>query len=285
MRKRASASYVASIPTGWLWLLLSPAILIVCFLVIYPVTIAFITSLSGEAGFTLEHYSAFFADPESYASLMRTLGVAVSTTIASIALSLCIAYAGRAWPGWATTLRMLAIIPLGVPVLVAGYSLMLFFAENGLFNNVLVHVLGVLSQPLPISYTMPGLTIACTWRFFPYTALVVMGAMEDLDRSLEDAAAIAGANPIQVFWRVTLPVLAPAIVTGGVLTFVTTFGTFSIPLIMGGGEDLLSVVAYRHISGRFEWAEGSTVVIVMATLQLALLIAFRRSTSHRESSQ
>ena len=162
-------------------------------------------------------------------------------------------------------------------MLIAGYALALFYAENGLFNNLLVRVLHLLSDPLSISYTWTGLVVACIWRFFPYTGLLVIAALQAIDRNVEQAAASTGANPWQVFARVTLPLIAPAALTGGILTFVSTFGTFSIPLIMGRGGDVLSVMAYRKVSGAFDWPVASTIVIVMAVIQIAVLVGLRRA--------
>jgi ABC-type spermidine/putrescine transport system permease subunit I len=257
---------------------LAPGLLIVVCLVLYPLGLAIVSSFGLDAGsFTLSHYAAFFSEAESYRALLRTVGLAFSTMLASIVLSIPLGYIGRA-PNWVGTfVRTLVALPLAVPVLIAGYGLALFFSNNGLLNNILVHVLHLFSRPLTISYTWAGLVIACVWRFFPYTALLVISAMQAIDRNVEQAAASIGANPVQVFWRVTLPMIAPAALTGGILTFVSTFGTFSIPLIMGRGGDVLSVMAYRKISGTFDWPSAATIVLVMAVVQVGVLIGLRRA--------
>jgi ABC-type Fe3+ transport system permease subunit len=173
----------------------------------------------------------------------------------------------------------LVALPLAVPVLIAGYALTLFFSDNGLFNNVLVRVLHVLGGPLHIAYTWGGLVAACTWRFFPYTGLLVITALQAIDRDVERAAASTGASPVQVFWRVTLPVIMPATITGGILTFVSTFGTFSIPLMMGRGGDVLSVMAYRQLAGKFDWPAASAIVVVMSVIQIGVLAGLRSGVS------
>jgi ABC-type spermidine/putrescine transport system permease subunit I len=258
-------------------LALGPGLAIVVCLVLYPIGLAIAASLGiGSGGPTLQRYVAFFSETESYRALVRTVGLALATTAASIVLSIPLGYVGRI-PGWIGTLvRVLVALPLAVPVLIAGYSLALFYADNGLLNNLLVRVLHILADPLSISYTWTGLVIACVWRFFPYTGLLLISALQAIDRNIEQAAASTGANPFQVFGRVTLPLIAPAALTGGILTFVSTFGTFSIPLIMGRGGDVLSVMAYRKISGAFDWPVASTIVIVMAVIQIAVLVGLRR---------
>ena len=277
MRAAESPGVIAIPSPLWLAVALMPGLAIVVCLVLYPIGLAIWASLGlSSGGPTLQRYIDFFSEGESYRALVRTVGLALATTAASILLSIPLGYVGRT-PGWIGTLvRVLVALPLAVPVLIAGYALALFYADNGLFNNLLVRVLRILSDPLSISYTWTGLVIACVWRFFPYTGLLVISALQSIDRNIEQAAASTGANPWQVFWRITLPLIAPAALTGGILTFVSTFGTFSIPLIMGRGGDVLSVMAYRKVAGTFDWPVASTIVIVMAVIQIAVLVGLRR---------
>ena len=274
----AAASTIATPRPLWIAGALAPGLAIVVCLVLYPIGLALWLSLTSSTGaLTLQHYVDFFASGDSYRALLRTLGLALATTAASLVLSIPLGYLGRIPGSIGTLVRVLVSLPLAVPVLIAGYALALFYAENGLFNNLLVRVLHLLSDPLAISYTWTGLVVACTWRFFPYTGLLVIAALQAIDRNVEQAAASIGANPSQVFTRVTLPLIAPAALTGSILTFVSTFGTFSIPLIMGRGGDVLSVMAYRKVSGAFDWPVASTIVIVMAVIQIAVLVGLRRA--------
>ena len=260
----------------WLGIGLTPALAIVVLLVLYPLCLAIWTSVESPDGPSLARYVAFFTSADSYGALLRTIGLALATTLASIALSIPLAYIARTHSALGVVIRMLVALPLAVPVLIAGYALTLFYAENGLFNTVLVRILHVLAEPVTLSYTWTGLVVACTWRFFPYTGLLVISALDATNRNVEEAAAITGASPWVVFWRVTLPLIAPATLGGAILTFVSTFGTFSIPLLMGNGRDVLSVVAYRKATGAFDWPGAATIVLIMAIVQIAALVGARR---------
>lgn len=277
MRTKDSSEglFIATVSLRWCWLALLPAIAIVVVLVLYPLTVAMLASVRTDRGLSASRYIAFFTTPKSYTILLQTLVISCAATAGSVLVSLPLAYVVRRSGRTRTLLRVLTTTPLAVPVLISAYALTLFFAEHGLFNYLLVHLLHVSPGPVRISYTWPGLILACVWRFFPYTALVVMGALESLDPSLEEAAYSTGARPYQVFLRIGLPLLTPAIVTGSVLTFIGAFGTFSIPLIMGRGQDVLSVVAYRAATS-FDWGTAATVVVIMATIQLTLLAFYTR---------
>lgn len=279
-RGTRDATFVASLSLPWCWLALLPAMAIVLALVVYPLGVAVLASVQSSDGISLARYVRFFTTPASYAILLRTLAVSCLATLGSVLLSLPLAYVVRRHARTRTFLRVLTTTPLAVPVLISAYALTLFFSEHGLFNYVVVQVLHLAPRPLAISYTWPGLILACIWRFFPYTALVVIGALEALDPSIEEAAYSTGARPYQVFFRIGLPLLAPALVTGSLLTFIGAFGTFSIPLIMGRGQDVLSVVAYRAATS-FDWGTAATVVVIMAVVQLALLAVYTRSLGRR----
>jgi ABC-type spermidine/putrescine transport system permease subunit I len=269
--------YLSTFRIGWLALAIAPGLLIVVLLCAYPLLLAANASLSGPDGTSIGKYVAFFSEAVTLNALVRTVLLAVATMLISVVISIPLGYVARGSAAIGTLIRLLVALPLAVPVLIAGYALTLFFSTNGLFNNVLVRVLSVITEPITLSYTWGGLVIACVWRFFPYTALLVITAIGSMNRQIEDAAAIAGATPLQTFWRVTMPLVAPAALTGGVLTFVNTFGTFSIPLVMGGrsSSEVLSVMAYREIAGRFDWPAASTIVLVMAVIQITTLVVLR----------
>jgi len=276
----APANYVSTPNPWWLTASLLPGLAIVLCLAVFPICLAIWTSIVVDSGsLSARHYIKFFSNLESYQALLRTLGLASATTAVSIVLSVLLGYIGRISMGVGTAVRTLASLPLAVPVLIAGYALALFFSDNGLFNNLLVRVLGIISEPLSISYTWVGLVVACVWRFFPYTALLTINALDSIDSNIELAAASTGASPWQVFTRVTAPIIAPAVLTGAILTFVSTFGTFSIPLLMGRGGDVLSVMAYRKLSGSFDWPAAATIVIVMAVIQIIVLTAMKSAVN------
>ncbi|MCQ0989753.1 hypothetical protein, partial [Jiella marina] len=174
---RAGGDFLARTGRGELAFAMAPAIILVVLLCIYPLGLATTASLEGDTGFTLSRYVEFFTSAETARPLLRTVTLAVATMLVSIAISIPLGYVARSSPILGTLIRLLVALPLAVPVLIAGYALTLFFSRNGLFNNVLVQVLSVLSEPMTISYTWSGLIIACVWRFFPYTGLLVITAI------------------------------------------------------------------------------------------------------------
>jgi putative spermidine/putrescine transport system permease protein len=265
------------------FVLMAPALILLAGLFFYPLAVVVYTSLSGPQGVSLAHYAKFFSDERSYAALMNTIKIAVLSTVGCVLISLPLALLLRRSRRYRAFMRTLITLPLMVPVLIASYALTLFFARNGLFNYLIVRVLHLASERLTISYTLTGVILACVWRYFPFVAIVVSGALESLNPSLEEAAASLGASPMRAFRDVILPLLVPSIVTGSILAFVGTFGTFSIPLIMGRGEEVLAVLAYRYEAVFFDSGSASTVAVVMIVVQALLLTAFARLLRGRVS--
>ena len=273
----AAASTIATPRPLWIAGAIAPGLAIVVCLVLYPIGLALWVSLTSSAGaLTLQHYVDFFASGDSYRALLRTLGLALATTAASLLLSIPLGYLGRIPGSIGTLVRVLVSLPLAVPVLIAGYSLALFLCgERAVQQSAGARAASPVRPAFDFLHGRPR-------RRLHLAVLSLHGTSDHCgaagDRpQFEQAAASTGANPWQVFARVTLPLIAPAALTGSILTFVSTFGTFSIPLIMGRGGDVLSVMAYRKVSGAFDWPVASTIVIVMAVIQIAVLVGMRRS--------
>lgn len=255
---------------------MTPALVVIGVLGLFPIVLVLVYSVEGPQRLRLDAYVRFFSNPRHYAALLNTIGIAVLSTLGSVVVSLPLAFLLRRSQRYRALMRMLITLPLMVPVLIAAYALTLFFANNGLFNYLLVQVLHLVPQRLEISYSLTGVMLACIWRYFPFVAIVVAAALESLDPSLEEAAASMGASPARAFRDVVLPLLLPSILAGSILVIVGAFGTFSIPLIMGRGQDVLSVLVYRYFAVSFDTVSASVVATVMVVIQLALLILYTR---------
>lgn len=275
---RRPAAFVSA---GLALALLAPGLVVLGALFLYPLVVVLLSSLGWPELTTITYYSRFLADPRNYTAMVNTVQIAILSTVGSVVVSLPLAILLRHSPRYRTLIRTFITMPLMVPVLIAAYGLTLFFAQNGLFNYLVVELLHVVPERLRISYTLLGVVIACIWRYFPFVAIVVAAALESMDPSIEEAAAITGAGPLKVFRDITLPLLVPSILTGSILVFVGTFGTFSIPLIMGRGQDVLSVLAYRYHAVFFDEENASTVAVMMLVVQVVILTAYTRALGRR----
>lgn len=261
-------------------LLLLPAFAAFFGLFFYPILITFVQSFRPEGqtdGFTFSNYINFLSDPNGRDVIVLTFVLAIGATFFSLLFSIPLALILREKVRGHRFFRLLVLVPMMVPGLIGALGLLLFFGSRGWFNLAIL-LLPFVQEPLTINYTLQGLILFYVWLYFPYTCLTTLSALEGLDRAVEEAGAVAGANPRQVLRYLIIPQIIPGVLAGSVLTFMTAFGAFSIPLIAGGNYRPLSVQIYKEVSSFIpaHWSAASAMAIVMGILQVTALTLYMR---------
>jgi len=262
-------------------LMLAPGLASFFGLFVYPILVTIVRSLKPEgqsAGWTLENYINFLSKPSARGVILLTFILAISSTLLSIVLSVPLALILREKVRGHRLLRLTILVPITVPGLIGAFGLLLFWGSRGWVNLFLTQFVPFIHEPIRVNYTIPGLILFYVWHYFPYTCITTLSTLESLDRSIEEAAAVAGANGWQVLRHIVLPLIMPGILAGSVLTFMAAFGSFSIPLITGGNYRPLSVEIYTQIDvfTPARWSMASAMAIVMAALQVVFLSLYMR---------
>lgn len=250
-------------------------------LFLYPMFVTVLRSLRPEGqeiGWTLEHYLNFLGKPAFRNSILLTFVLAISSTLLSIVLSIPLTLALREKLRGHRLLRLTILLPITIPGLIGAFGLLLFWGGRGWANLLLMQLIPFINEPVRINYTIPGLILFYVWHYFSYTAVTTLSTVESLDRTIEEAASVAGANNWQVLRHIILPLIMPGILAGSVLTFMAAFGAFSIPLIAGGNYRPLTVEIYTQIDvfTPARWSAASAMAVIMATLQVAFLTVYMR---------
>ena len=184
--------------------------------------------------------------PETLSALWLSLLTATIATILCLVLGVPLALLiSRAEGTLAAILRALTTLPLVLPPLVGGLALLTLLGRGGLFGDWL------LSIGIRIPFTTPAVIIAQTFVALPFLVISVEGAVRAQDGGYERAAESLGGKPWTVMRRVTLPLLAPSLVAGAILSFTRALGEFGATALFAGN------------------AEGST-----RTIPLAIYTAF-----------
>jgi sulfate/thiosulfate transport system permease protein len=205
------------------------------------------------------------------------------TLLAALAVAAINAVAGTliAWvlvrddfPG-KNVVNSLIDLPFALPTIVAGLVLIALYGETG--------VLGISG----ISFTMIGVVLALLFVTLPFVIRAVQPTLMELDTEMEEAAASLGARPRTIVWRIILPNLAPAILTGTALAFARAVGEFGSLVLISGNIPGETQVASLYIFSRIESGDvsGATAVsIVLLTISVGILLLFhvvnRWSTRH-----
>jgi putative spermidine/putrescine transport system permease protein len=163
------------------------------------------------------------------------------------------------------------------------YVWLLALSDNGIVNGSLI-ALGLISHPLRLTYNEFAVVLAMVDWVLPFSIFSLVGAIQNIEPSIEQAAQSLGANKIQTFLRVTLPLSVPGIVAAVLLSFLGEITSFVIPMIMGGGRfDFISNLIYQKIifSTNFPFGSAASMILLAVTMIIGYGInrALMRKTS------
>ncbi|HEV8471006.1 MAG TPA: iron ABC transporter permease [Candidatus Limnocylindria bacterium] len=194
--------------------------------------------------FTLANYALVLQSTELRDTLATTVAFAVATTMLSVALGVLFAVllTRTDLPG-RRFLHDIVILPFYVSPLVLAFAWAIVYGPSGFATIGVGTILGLPTWQL---YTVGGMAVVAAVYFVPYSYLYATGSLALTDPQLEDASRIAGAGPFRTLWSITLPLLRPAILSGTLLTLVSTVELLSIPLVLGQpvGVQVLATFLY-----------------------------------------
>ena len=225
--------------------------------------------------FTLKHYIRFFTDPDFLLVLWRSIKIAVKTTLICIALGYPIAYFIAFSSDRIRNILILAItLPTWINTLVRTYAWIGLLSEGGVIQQVL-NIFGLGQEEL--LYTEGAVLIGMVYNFIPFMILQINTSLSKMDKSLVEASNDLGANGLQTFLRVILPLSLPGVVSGISLVFLPAVSSFSIPKLLGGGQFFLigNVIENQFITVG-EWNFGSSISLIMAMIMMATMYVVRR---------
>ncbi len=228
-------------------------------------------------GLTLANYVRFLGDPFYLTALWATLQLGLTVTVLSTLMGYPVAYGlVRSRHRFKTALRLLVVAPLLVSVVIRTYGWIVLLANNGAVNNALLG-LGLVEAPVRFMFTHLGVTIGLLHFGLPVAILSLVGVIETVDRTLEDAARGLGATPLQAFLRVTLPLTLPGIAAASMLVFSSAVAAFVIPALMGGPSLIvLPTLIYQQMNDTLEWGFGGAVATILLLVSLGLFLLYQR---------
>ena len=242
-------------------------------LLVIPLGRLLYASFLDDAGrFTAKHYREFLAYPYYARTIGHSFLVSSLVTLSALVVAVPVAFlvARVDIPGKAL-LKTLAILPLVSPPFIGAYSWILLFGRAGYVTSGLQRI-GI---TIPTVYGMHGIVLALTLNLYPFIFLMVAGALQALDQTLEEAAQGLGSSPWRVFWTVTVPVTMPSILGGALLVFLTAFAEFGAPMVIGEGYQVLPTVVYslfvNEMGGNPAMASTAATLLVLCTTGILLV--------------
>jgi sulfate transport system permease protein len=160
-------------------------------------------------------------------------------------------------------------LPFALPTAVAGIALTALYAKNGWLGQYL-EAIGI-----KVAFTPLGVLVALVFIGLPFVVRTVQPVLEDLDTEIEEAAASLGARRLQTLWRVVLPALAPALLTGFALAFARSVGEYGSVIFIAGNLPMVSEITPLIIITKLEqydYAGATAVASVMLVASFVLLL-------------
>ena len=211
------------------------------------------------------------ADPRVLAALRISFGLSFAAALLDAVFGLLVAWVlvRYAFPG-RRFIDAMVDLPFALPTAVAGISLAAIYAPNGWLGAPLE------SLGIKVAYTPLGIFIALVFVGIPFAVRTVEPLIAEIDRETEEASATLGASRAQTVWRVVLPPLVPAMLTGFALAFARAVGEYGSVIFIAGNLPYLSEIAPVLIVIRleeFDYAGATGIAVIMLAISFAALLA------------
>jgi putative spermidine/putrescine transport system permease protein len=264
-------------------LLSLPACLTVLALFAYPFLYGLIISFHGgyvgEGPWTLDNYSRLFTDHTlNFARILgNTFTIALPTTLASVLLSIPLAYYMRHGIRAERLITIMLILPITAGTVMVAQAMLTYFNPRGWFGRIFVLVLswfGIKTDAPTILHTPIAVDIALMLMGFPFVFLLVLGYMSAVSPDLERASRMLGANEWQTFWRINFPLSLPGIAIAFSLNFVANFSVFPTAVVVGdpnGASNVVAYAAWYQAFVNYNLPMGTSIAIAMGFIQLAII--------------
>lgn len=227
---------------------------------------AFTTQGNSVATFqlTFDNFIKFF-DPVFLKVLLKSLQIALITTVICICLGYPIAYTiSKLTDRRQTVMILLLTLPMWINMLVRTYAWKSVLDDTGIINSLL-GMIGL--GPIHMMNTDFAVILGMVYNFLPFMILQIYTALAKMDQSVIQASYDLGANRFQTFIRVTFPLSLSGVISGITLVFLPAVSTFVIPQLLGGGQYVLigNLIETQFVSIG-EWNFGSAISLIMAAI-------------------
>lgn len=249
---------------------------------------SFRSAALGVAGeFTLKHYIHAYSDPLTYELLINSFLFAFGSALVSVALAGTLAWiAIRTNAPFRRVFELTAIVPnIFPPVMLAVAWTLLLSPRTGLINRFLMQSFDLAQAPFNI-YSIPGMVFVEGLITTPLAFLLISAALYSMDPSLEESARVAGSTNLQVAWRITFPIIRPALLAAVMLNFVRAIESFDTPAIIAlpARIEVFTTKLYREAIGAFPPNQNLAAAYAVSLLIITMLFVYfyRRLTARSE---
>lgn len=226
----------------------------------------------GVSGLTLVNFQKLLGDAFFLQTLWLSVRLSLEVTVVTLVLGFPLAYLyTRLGPVPRLAILFITLLPLLTSAVVRSFAWIVILGKHGLINAALLGV-GLVDTPVKLLFTHEGVRIAMAQVQLPFMLLPLINAMEQLDPTLEKAAISLGASQARAFFRVTVPLSAPGVVAGAILSFALTISAFITPAMVGGGSyTVMPTLIYQSAIITLDWPTASTTAFILLVVALIVV--------------
>jgi multiple sugar transport system permease protein len=265
------------------YMLVAPAVIAMLLVTVYPILYAIVLSLQkvdlrfpGESGFVgLDNYSAVLTSDLWWQGVFNTALIAVVSVAIELVLGIGLALVMHRALFGRGIVRTATLIPYGIVTVVAAFAWFFAFDPSSGFVNGLPFVPDTKAWFGSHGSSLAVIIMAEVWKTTPFMALLLLAGLATIDEGLYEAARVDGATAVQRFFKITLPLLKPALLVALLFRALDAFRVFdSIFVMTRGSQDTesVSILGYNQLISRLNLGLGSAVSVLIFVL--VLLIAF-----------
>lgn len=272
------------------YLMVLPSLIIIVCFALYPVAQAFWISLHtyklnmpglGQPFVGLQNYIGLLQDERFLRALYNTFYFSFWSVLLEFIIGLAIALLiNRAFVGRGIV-RAAVLVPWAIPTVISATMWKFMYNDQlGVVNDILVK-LGILDQYRTFlgspESALWSIILTDVWKTTPFMALLMLAGLQVIPRELYEAAKVDGAGVIQTFFRITLPLLKPAILVALLFRTLDAFRVFDVIVVMTGGgpgnsTESLSMYAHTTMMRYLDFGNGSAIAVI--TFLCVMLISF-----------
>lgn len=266
------------ISRAWAFALLGLPIAFVLAFFVVPFGVVLLDSVRTQEGaWTSEHYAKALGDLYYLETLLLTFKLSLYVTVATFLIGYPLAYyivrhvKSRLIR---SLLYIVVITPLFTSNIVRAFGWMVLLGRRGLVNDALLAT-GAIERPLSLLYGQTSIVIGLTYIMAPFMVLTVASVLQNIDRSLDDAARDLGAGAWTTFWRVTFPLSLPGVIAGSLIVFTLSVSAYVTPSILSGGrQNVTSMLIFQQYGAILNFQFGAALSIVLLITTLVLISGY-----------
>lgn len=258
------------------FMVIALSVLILLYFIVLPLAVLIIDSVVVDGHLDVSSYLTVYGQAVNMRALTNTAKISILVMILSVLITFPLAWLiGRTDLPGRKKFRTILVASYMIPPYVGAIAwTQLLNPDVGYLNALLKTIFSLSKAPFNI-YTEGGLIWVLTLFYSPFAFITISRAMEKMDPTLEEASRVSGASPLRVLWDVTLPLMAPSILAGGLLVFIGAGSAFGIPAIVGmpGNIEVLTtrIVSFVYMGNDSGIRNATTLAVSLMILANGLL--------------